>query len=78
MISGTNAVRLKSNLLEKISKHCSTRQGSNHPGTAILGLHPLLSFLRPEHGSMVLTETLKILKTVLATNSAGIFLGKCD
>jgi hypothetical protein len=29
MISGTN-VKLKSNVLEKVSKHCSTRQARNH------------------------------------------------
>jgi hypothetical protein len=30
MISETNAVRLESTLLEKVSKYCSTRQGRNH------------------------------------------------
>jgi hypothetical protein len=30
MISGTNAVKLKSNVLEKASKHCSTREARNH------------------------------------------------
>jgi hypothetical protein len=30
MISGTNAIKLKLNVLEKVSKHCSTRQARNH------------------------------------------------
>jgi hypothetical protein len=30
MIEGTNSVKLKSNVLEKVRKHCSTRRARNH------------------------------------------------